>query len=104
MVGKMNEPDLSLEEAQIAVDEKTHPRVTKEAIEEKIADVRYIADGTGTFCIIQMQNHFEVNGYSKPAHEGNYDPLVGERYAYENAFRQLWQLEGYLLCQRLYVA
>ena len=93
---------MSLEDAQAEVDLKQHPRVSQGSIVARIADVRYIYDGTGTFCVIKMQNSFECNGFSKPAHPENYDRGVGERYAYENAFRQLWQLEGYLLCEHLY--
>lgn len=95
-------PILSMGEAQATVDLKENPRVSEGSILARIADVRYIYDGTGTFCIIKMNNSFEVNGFSKPAHPDNYDKGVGERYAYENAFRQLWQLEGYLLCEHLY--
>ncbi len=98
----MSEPEYSLEKAQEVVATKVHPRVTKESIEGKIDFCRYIEDGTGTFCVIVMYNKFEVNGYSKPADPRNYDLEVGKRYAYENAFRQLWQLEGYLLCENLY--
>lgn len=97
-----NEPELTLEEAQDVVDLKTNPRVSHGSIEARIADIRYLNDGTGTFCVIRMNNSFEVNGFSKPAHPDNYDREVGQRYAYENAFRQLWQLEGYLLCEHLY--
>jgi len=98
----LRQEPMSLEEAQDVVSTKTAPRVTKELIESKINEVRYIEDGTGTFCIIRMLNNFEVNGYSKPADPDNYDAEVGQRYAYENAFTKLWQLEGYLLCERLY--
>lgn len=94
-------PRLSLEQAQELVSTKTAPRVTKESIEDRIEQVRYIHDGTGTFAIIRMTNTFEAHGYAKPADPANFDPDVGERYAYEDAFKKLWQLEGYLLCERL---
>lgn len=96
-----HEPRITTEQAQKRVATKTHPRVTKESIEGRIDDVRYIHDGTGTFCIIKMINSFEVNGFSKPADPRNYDIEVGERYAYEDAFKQLWRLEAYLLCESL---
>jgi hypothetical protein len=31
----------------------------------------------------------------------NYRIEIGERYAYDNAYRQLWQLEGYLLREKI---
>ena len=95
-------PTLSMGEAQATVDLKENPRVSEGSIHARIADVRYIYDGTGTFCVIKMQNSFEVNGFSKPAHPENYDRGVGERYSYESAFGKLWALEGYLLCEHLY--
>ena len=49
-----------------------------------------------------MENGFAVLGHSAPASAANYDEKVGETYAYENAFKQLWQLEGYLLREKLY--
>lgn len=97
----VHEPQMPLRKAQDEVSVMEHPRVSKDSIDARIGDVRYIYDGTGTFCVIAMVNGFEVNGFSKPASPDNYDRQVGERYAYENAFRQLWQLEGYLLCERL---
>ena len=95
-------PNMTLAEAEAVVNMKLGPRVTKQLIESKISQIRYMYDSSGTFCIIKMNNQFEVHGFSKPADPDNYDRMVGERYAYENAFRQLWQLEGYLLCERIY--
>ena len=54
-----------------------------------------------TICIITMKNGFHVTGVSAPASLANYDEQVGNRYAYDNAFKQLWQLEGYLLREKL---
>lgn len=96
------EPILSLQEAKDTVANKPYPRVTEASIKEKIADVHYLTHNSLTVCIIEMQNGFMVNGQSAPAHDGNYDAEVGKRYAYDNAFKQLWVLEGYLLRQQLH--
>lgn len=95
------EPSLSLDEAKAVVATKTAPRVTEESIKAKIAHVQYLLNGQLTIAIITMQNGFMVHGVSAPASPANYDQAVGERYAYDNAFKQLWQLEGYLLRERL---
>lgn len=95
-------PSLSLEEAQAVVATKTAPRVTKEGIEAKIGAVRYLNDGFLTICVIEMRNGFKVVGKAAPASSENFDPEVGRRYAYEDAFRDLWPLEGYLLRERLH--
>lgn len=96
-----NEPTPTLDEAKAVVATKTAPRVTEESIKSRIAHVQYLLHGQLTIAIITMQNGFMVHGVSAPASPSNYDAAVGERYAYDNAFKQLWQLEGYLLRERL---
>ena len=97
------EPTLSLDEAKAVVASKTAPRVTEESIKAKIEYVEYQSVGpeggqlTGTLCIITMKNGWLSTGFSAPADPRNYDFEVGKRYAYDNAFKPLWQLEGYLL-------
>jgi hypothetical protein len=92
-----------MEEAEIkgVLDAKGFPRVTKDSIEAKIAGVEFATRGIMTLCFITMQNGFVSHGISVPASPENFDAGVGEHYAYENAFRPLWQLEGYLLRERL---
>jgi len=98
----MSEPALTLDEAKAVVATKTAPRVTEQSIKDKIADVEYIISGKLlTIAIITMKNGFMVNGVSAPASPTNFDAEVGKRYAYDNAFKQLWQLEGYLLREQL---
>lgn len=98
------EPKLSLDEAKAIVVTKTAPKVTEETIKAKIATVEYAfvgADRTGTLCVITMRNGWISTGFSKSADPRNHDEEVGKRYAYENAFKPLWQLEGYLLREQL---
>ena len=106
-----NTPKLTLEEAQAVVETKTAPRVTLGSIERKIANVDYFemrkgtegdSHGAGVLCIITMQNGWSSTGFSAPASPENFDFEVGKRYAYENAFKPLWQLEGYLLREELH--
>lgn len=94
-------PEITLVEAQDIVAGKKHRKVTEKSINAKIKRVSYIYDETTTICLITMKNGFKVLGHSTPADPRNYDAAVGRRYAYENAFRQLWQLEGYLLVEYL---
>ena len=102
------EPKLTLDEAKAIVATKTAPRVTEESIKAKIAYVDYqqvqspFTSGLGTLCIITMQNGWISTGFSAPADARNFDPEVGKRYAYDNAFKPLWQLEGYLLRETLH--
>lgn len=91
-------PELSTGQAQLAVSKMTHPRVSQESIEAKIQNTEFIHHSQMTIAVITMFNGFMVTGVSAPA---NFDREVGKRYAYDNAFKQLWQLEGYLLREKL---
>ena len=77
------------------------PRVTEESINAKIAEVDYVFHKTTTICIIVMKSGFRFIGTSTPASRGNYDAEIGKKYAYDNAFRQIWTHEGYLLRESL---
>lgn len=95
------EPSITLPEAQDRLKSAVAPRVTEESIREKIANVNYWFHGTTTICLITMKNGFRFIGSSTPASAENYDSKIGERYAYDNAFRQIWTHEGYLLREAL---
>lgn len=77
-----------------------------EGIKAQILDVAYARpfpmNPNLTLCCITMCNGFSVLGKSAPASAGNFDAAIGERYAYDDAFKQLWQFEGYLLRQHLH--
>lgn len=81
------------------------PTVTKESIEANILGVEYITPfGTHThftICAIKMKNGFLVLGKSAPVSPLNFNAEVGKRIAYQNAFDQIWALEGYALASRL---
>lgn len=57
--------------------------------------------GLLTICVLVMRNGFTVIGKSAPAPPENFDPEKGKRFAYEDAIKQLWPLEGYALRERL---
>lgn len=54
-----------------------------------------------TICLLVMQNGFVILGKSAPASMANFDEAKGRRFAYEDAIKQLWPLEGYALRDRL---
>ena len=96
------EPTLSTNEAAEVAATRPMPRVTEASIKDKIVNAEYIVKGHLTICILTMSNGWLSTGVSAPAHAANFDPEVGKRYAFDNAFKPLWQLEGYLLRQRLF--
>lgn len=97
----------------------THPRVSLGDMEAKIEREHYFTADVAvcaaqdvvsyegdplkllTICILVMQNGFTVIGKSAPASPENFDPEKGRRFAYEDAIKQLWPLEGYALRERL---
>ena len=52
-------------------------------------------------CILVMQNGFVLIGKSAPASAKNFNRELGRKFAYEDAIKQLWPLEGYALRERL---
>lgn len=94
----------------------THPRVSLGDMEAKIVSEVYFTAGQAarglslpstapmdllTLCILTMRNGFTVIGKSAPASPENFDEDKGQRFAYEDAIKQLWPLEGYALRERL---
>jgi N4 Gp49/Sf6 Gp66 family protein len=89
------------------------PRVSIASMEEKIREKHdlILGDALGTtgehpanrmsLCILVMENGFIVIGKSAPASAENFRRELGRKFAYEDAIRQLWQLEGYALRSRL---
>ena len=112
----------------------TAPRLTPDHIDSVIKHVAYFTAGDGyagalavtqefnlldegervisvpeeldllTFCVITLKNGFTVTGESACASPENFDAEIGKKVAYENARQKIWQLEGYLLKQKLFTA
>lgn len=98
------------------------PRITPDHIDSKIKRVYYhsplsavdhtqaMDEGTYqhlrclTFCTIVLENGFTVTGESACASPENFDPFIGKEIALKNAREKIWQLEGYLLKQKLHEA
>ena len=80
------------------------PRVSMDSIEMKIADEAYhVFEGSQlTVCCLTLENGFTVTGESACASPENYDAELGMKIARDKAKGKIWQLEGYLLKQRLH--
>ena len=57
-----------------------------------------------TFCVLILKNGFTVTGESACASPENFDRIIGQKIAYENAREKIWMLEGYLLKEKLHQA
>ena len=86
--------------------QKTQNRVTLDSMLAKIASEEFINPEIMphlTICVVMLKNGFSLVGKSAPADAGNFDLEVGQRFAREDAIRQMWALEGYALRERLSV-
>ena len=101
------------------------PRVTLDSMKKKIVREFYINGGeaalifdqhTGrngpldpeikslevlTICILVMANGFTLIGKAAPASPENFNAELGRKFAYEDAIRKIWPLEGYALREAL---
>lgn len=76
------------------------PRVTKDAIESRIKTKEFTRlGGTVTLCSITLDNGYSVRGESACVNPENYNQMIGEKIAYDNAFTKLWPLYGFLLAE-----
>jgi len=85
----------------------TNNKVTKEYIESRITSVHFaVPELPGgprqTVAYITIENGHISTGESWCTDPANFDREMGEQIAYENAFRKLWELEGYLLNERMF--
>lgn len=95
---------LQVTDAASAAVQKTPHRVTLDSIKDKIAErvfMRPTIEPTMTVCFLKMSNGFVVIGKAAPADPANFDRELGEKFAFEDAVRQIWPLEGYALRERL---
>lgn len=76
------------------------PRVTNQQIAAKITNTEYKrVTPTLTLAIINLDNGFNVTGESACVNPENYNEDIGNKIAFENAFRKLWALFGFLLAE-----
>jgi hypothetical protein len=57
-----------------------------------------------TFCVLVLKNGFTVTGESACASPENFNAELGRKIARQHAVNKIWQLEGYLLRERLHLA
>jgi hypothetical protein len=81
-------------------------KVSASDIHAKIMLTSYqLLEGTTTtICRILLQNGFSVIGTSACVDPKEYNQALGEKYAFEKAFDEIWAFEGYLLKQRRFEA
>jgi len=91
-------------EKQIQDKNLNAPRLTPALIDGLITKKEFhVFEGSClTVCCLTLLNGFNVVGESACASPSNFNKELGEEIAFKNARDKIWQLEGYLLKQRLY--
>jgi hypothetical protein len=84
----------------------TAPKITPEHIASQVVGVAYhrFPGTTVTVCCITLRNGYNTIGHSACVSPENFDAAIGEQIAYKNALNEIWQLEGYLLAEWLWLA
>lgn len=79
-------------------------RVTIEHINSKIVSESYtkLPSGKVLVCELILENGFSVRGEAAVVDPLNFNMEIGKKISRENAVDKIWQLEGYLLQEKLY--
>lgn len=82
----------------------TAPRLEPAQIDRAIAgeDYHVFAGSQLTVCCLTLRNGFTVIGESACASPANFDAELGRKIARNKARDKIWELEGYLLKERLH--
>lgn len=80
------------------------PRLTPELVRSKIHSATYaiLPSGKSMVCEITLENGFTVRGDSSCVSIANFDEELGKEISFNDAQGKIWELEAYLLQQRIY--
>lgn len=80
------------------------PRLTPDHIAAVIVGETYatLPSGKVMVCELTLRNGYTVRGEAATVSKANFNEDIGRKVSRENAVREIWQLEGYLLQQRLF--
>jgi len=84
----------------------TAPRITPDHLDSVITGEQYhVFPGTTlTVCCLTLANGYSITGESAAVSPANFDAQTGREVARADAREKIWQLEGYLLKQKLHEA
>ncbi|EXA86116.1 MULTISPECIES: Gp49 family protein [Acinetobacter calcoaceticus/baumannii complex] len=82
------------------------PRLAPNNIDAKIKSEEFhLLAHNITVCILVLENGYKVTGLNHASvSPENFDAEMGRNLAYQDARRKIWELEGYLLKEKLYQA
>lgn len=82
------------------------PRLSPDKIDAVIVGETFttLPSGKVMVCELTLKNGFTVRGEAAVVSKENFNEQVGQKVSRENARNKVWELEGYLLQQNLYLA
>jgi hypothetical protein len=80
------------------------PQDIDRVIDQSKTTYTTMPSGRTMICELTLVNGFTVRGEASAVSKENFDVEIGKKVSYANARDQIWQLESYLLKQRLYEA
>ena len=97
----MNEQEL---EQEIQTRLLNAPRLTPKDIDNAIYEYTFttLPSGKVMVCEITLKNGFTVRGEAATVSKENFNEEIGKTISLKNAREKIWELEGYLLQQRIY--
>lgn len=80
------------------------PRVTPDKVNSVIHNVTYtvLPSGKTMICEVTLVNGFTVTGKSSVVSKENFIEEIGRKVSFERAVQSIYELEGYILAERLY--
>ncbi len=93
-------------EQQIVQKGLTAPRLTPSDIDTTIVSETFtvLPSGKVMVCELTLRNGFTVRGEAATVSKANFNEEIGRSISRENAREKVWELEGYLLQERLSTA
>ena len=80
--------------------QKTPNRVTLDLIKSRVKDTQFSNPAICphmTIAFVLLENGYVIVGKSAPADPDNFDMEAGRTFAFEDALRQVWALEAYVM-------
>ena len=81
-------------------------KVTLDRINSRIVGETYtrLPSGKCLICELTLENGFTVRGEACVVDQQNYNEEIGREISRKNAVDKIWQLEGYLLQEMIYMS
>lgn len=79
------------------------PRLTPSDIDAAIVGETFttLPSGKAMVCELTLRNGFTVRGEAATVSKANFNEEIGKKISRENARSKVWELEGYLLQEKL---